>query len=579
MTQTAKGQLPPQTHKDVTIHLGQDTRGIVVLWRSSPFASCSLTTSPGPLARDLSPNVPALFTTLAGFGVSPAAVPLTSVADSIAPPSPASPKYAFMAEEAPGESVSQSERAAIRTQIQSRMEQEFQQARAANGAKAVRPPDFFDQVQRETQDEVNNRVLQSKRHQVESIEEEENAISKGLEGFKKSALIYNNIDPALRNMADIRKKLRYSYPDDTTARNAIGDILADATQIVGTPLPDPTKTVADLQSQLGKIVDAIAKLQEDYGTIIKVHLFIEDAQKQVEKSKQLITDASKPDFVAQVVYVNDTEAKVQKILDFVKDWIVQDQVRTQQAGKAYDATVQALPIAVYPEGKVGVTVKCVDAVTSTAYADGIQFNAYFQAPPRFDLSAGVLISFLPNQSFSVQTPYTNPTLSSTAPTCSSTTPEACANVIETRSKYQFVPGLFAEYHLINFKLPWARDPAYGDGKPPETINTWMSFKKSKKDDQHLNAPRHPFGYVGSFGPAGGILVNPNSGSAQAEFFFGASLGIQRIAILVGDHLGRVPYLTNGFSLTQPVAPGTTVTTANGWGNGVAVGITYRIPLR
>lgn len=68
MRQTIDTTLPSQTHKDITIHLGPDMRGLVVLWRSSPFAVCSLATTPGPLARDLSPNLPTALTTVAGLG-------------------------------------------------------------------------------------------------------------------------------------------------------------------------------------------------------------------------------------------------------------------------------------------------------------------------------------------------------------------------------------------------------------------------------------------------------------------------------------------------------------------------------
>jgi hypothetical protein len=50
-------------------------------------------------------------------------------------------------------------------------------------------------------------------------------------------------------------------------------------------------------------------------------------------------------------------------------------------------------------------------------------------------------------------------------------------------------------------------------------------------------------------------------------------------ILVGNHNGRSQNLSNGWYQGAPVAPGTTPTTVNNWSNGVALGITYRIPLR
>jgi hypothetical protein len=94
-----------------------------------------------------------------------------------------------------------------------------------------------------------------------------------------------------------------------------------------------------------------------------------------------------------------------------------------------------------------------------------------------------------------------------------------------------------------------------------------------------NAPRHPFGYVGSLGLAGGFLVNPNNGTVQAEFFEGISFGIQRFVFLIGNHTGRSQNLTGGYYVGEQVSPGITPTTVRNWSNALAFGITYRIPLR
>ena len=45
MTQTKDIRIPPQTHKDITVYLSPGSRGVVVLWHSSPFAACSLSTN------------------------------------------------------------------------------------------------------------------------------------------------------------------------------------------------------------------------------------------------------------------------------------------------------------------------------------------------------------------------------------------------------------------------------------------------------------------------------------------------------------------------------------------------------
>jgi hypothetical protein len=62
MSQTADGKLPPPVHKDIAVWPGADGKAVVVLLRSSPFAACSLTTTPGPLVRDPSANLSAALT-------------------------------------------------------------------------------------------------------------------------------------------------------------------------------------------------------------------------------------------------------------------------------------------------------------------------------------------------------------------------------------------------------------------------------------------------------------------------------------------------------------------------------------
>jgi hypothetical protein len=142
-------------------------------------------------------------------------------------------------------------------------------------------------------------------------------------------------------------------------------------------------------------------------------------------------------------------------------------------------------------------------------------------------------------------------------------------VIINKTRPQFMPGVFTELRWLNFKLPGVHEPADEPSNPPVRIPTWMS----------QNAPRHPFGYVGSIGLAGGILVNPNNGTTQAEFFEGIPFGIQRFVFLIGNHTARSQNLTAGYYVGGPVTASTTPATVLNWSNGLAFGITYRIPLR
>lgn len=65
------------------------------------------------------------------------------------------------------------------------------------------------------------------------------------------------------------------------------------------------------------------------------------------------------------------------------------------------------------------------------------------------------------------------------------------------------------------------------------------------------------------------------GSGPQALFRGRVLGFDERAALVW---GRSQNLSNGWYVGAPVAPGTTPTTVSNWANGLAFGITYRIPL-
>jgi len=92
------------------------------------------------------------------------------------------------------------------------------------------------------------------------------------------------------------------------------------------------------------------------------------------------------------------------------------------------------------------------------------------------------------------------------------------------------------------------------------------------------AAYHPFGYVGSFGPAFGISPNPNNGGINAEFFEGVSLGIQRLSLLAGFHNGRYQTFAGGYDVGEEVPSGTTPRTERIWTTHLAFGIAYRIAL-
>ena len=492
MLQTRNGTLPAETHRDIHVPLGTTMRAVVVLWRSSPFAACSLTTSPGPLARDMSSNIGPALAGLAGFAGS----------------------LGVLVE-----------------------------GNHKDGANAL------------VEDRLNVEPA------PQEIQDEEKVITEALKKLSDDVRPYDELRVYQDDAAIIRKNLLYSYANDQEARLAMTTIETAATHIVAATLPDD-KSIVKLHSESEEVARKIKAFAKKHSGDESVQGFIKKVTKQLNEANRM---------TALPAFIKDLQSTVQKLLDYLENFRAQDKSRHAQ-GLNPDASVQVLPIALYPEGKVAVTVKCADAVTATALPDSIQFTAYFQKPPVFDISSGVLISMLPGRQVTVQTPYSDPTAPSTCAAATATTPantSGCSTVSVRRSRPQFMPGVFAEWHPLNFKLPGVHDAADAGSDPRTKVDSWMTKA----------APRHALGYVGSLGLAAGFMVNPNSGSAQAEFFEGISFGLQRFVFLAGNHNGRSQNLTPGYTVGAPVAAGTTVPTVNRWSDGLAFGITYRIPLR
>jgi hypothetical protein len=537
MTQTKDIRVAPQTHKDITVYLSRDSRGVVVLWRSSPFAACSLTTTPGPLARDISANVSSALTAMAGLGAIPQATVTGPVDIS-----------ALQSSSLLSESITQAERSALSAQIKTDVQRQ-------NPNLSV--------------DNLDEYVQQKTKQKELDVQKDEDDITAALKDFAAVAAPYNSLDPDSGDVEAIRKAISYSYPDDQTARSSLQTIYDRASQFVSRPLPD-AKSPSALATKIDVVVTLLAKLQRTYPDN-QIHAFVQSVRTQIDVGMQQLNSARSPTTAVLVIYLNDAASKISKLIDFIHDWYAQDKARVQ-SGNVNDASVQVLPIALYSESKVAVQVKCTDPVTSAPLFDSIQFNAYFQSPPIFDISSGLLISTVHGRQAATQATYTNPSSPTSCPANPAAAPPTTSNcpvVIIKKTRPQFMPGVFAELHWLNFKLPGVHEPADEPGNPPARIPTWMS----------QNAPRHPFGYVGSIGLAGGILVNPNNGTTQAEFFEGISFGIQRFVFLIGNHTARSQNLTAGYYVGAPVTPGTTPATVLNWSNGLAFGITYRIPLR
>jgi hypothetical protein len=199
-------------------------------------------------------------------------------------------------------------------------------------------------------------------------------------------------------------------------------------------------------------------------------------------------------------------------------------------------------------------------ITKDLAFDNIIFTAYYEALPHIDISVGAIGSLLGGrQVATLSAPFTPAAAAACAAAAAQTPPSTAPCGPSTllgyssKSSYQFMPGVFVEWRMHNYRCPWA----------------------------HNGEPWHPGGYVCSIGVAGGVAINPNNGGPDAEFFEGVSLGIQRFSILLGVHNGRYQEYGGGYYLGEVFPPGTTVMppTVYGWATHPAFAIAYRIPLR
>jgi hypothetical protein len=199
----------------------------------------------------------------------------------------------------------------------------------------------------------------------------------------------------------------------------------------------------------------------------------------------------------------------------------------------------------FNQKQVTESVTCKDILTQAPAFDTISFTAYYENLPRLDFSAGAIMSLLGGRQVGLVSGPCGPPA-----TCAGSNPTTML-AITNQSRVQWIPTAFFEYHPWNSKCPWAKN-----GAPSQTL-----------------------GYVCSFGPAFGLMINPNNGATAAEYFEGISLGIQRVAFFVGNHTGRYQEFGGGYYVGETVPAGVTPPTYRHWTNHLAFGISYRIPLR
>jgi hypothetical protein len=366
----------------------------------------------------------------------------------------------------------------------------------------------------------------------------------------ESEALYNIEAPAFAALADIYDRLRltlgvnwrYSFATEPAARLAVTNLVTDLTNLLNNnpPVP-PLPDVAGIQVLSKKLQTDLAAFYDNFTPPPGSSL--EALARRVGANAASV--AGNADLLQGGV--SDFKKKVKQYLDFLANVPALPQ----------DITAIRLPMARYKQKAVTETVTCKDAVSGAQPFDSIVYTAYYENTPIFDISAGAIISLLPGRQVgTVSGPLApgTPAAGAMAPTsgpCVAYNPSETCLGITSSTRPQFMPAAFFELHPINERCPWATN----------------------------GEPRHPFGYVCSLGLAGGFAVNPNNGTGSGEFFEGVSLGIQRVAFLLGIHNGRYQTFADGYYVGEAVPSGITARTERIWTNHFAIGIAYRIPLR
>ena len=342
-----------------------------------------------------------------------------------------------------------------------------------------------------------------------------------------------------------KKDWKYTFPDPDAAQAAIDDLKAN---------------VLNVRNSLDSFTELPIKIAKDLDSLDKAGAGFDPSTLPPVPAER---------FRADQANIAILEAHIDILKDHVSDFadnrklVVQVDAFLAALDDKSSYTEQVLLMSYFSGKTVTETVTCKDAMTKDQATDNIIFTAYYESLPHWDISVGAIGSLLGGRQVgAISAPYPQ----AQAAACNMAIATAAANGTPTpncgpgtllgyttKSAYQFMPGVFVEERLKNFRCPWAEN-----GEP------W-----------------HPVGYLCSIGLAEGVAINPNNGGPAAEFFEGISFGIQRFALLVGFHNVLYQQFGGGYFLGEVFAPGVTVTppTAHGWATHPAFGIAYRIPPR
>lgn len=199
-----------------------------------------------------------------------------------------------------------------------------------------------------------------------------------------------------------------------------------------------------------------------------------------------------------------------------------------------------LPLVPNRQQTATTSVSCTNSLTKKLSGPAIPVTVMYEGKSNLSVSVGALLSTIEKQKLGTTAVSTGAN-SSGQPTFKS------VFAIVDHAPVQVVPFAFLNYRLLN-------------------LDKVASPTKPSRYTLHASA---------------GVGVNPNSGSNEVEFFFGAALGVKKLLVQVGDHVGRFQdRFTGGFNIddTVPANFPSTLPIHKVYRNGFGIALSYKLPL-
>jgi hypothetical protein len=200
-----------------------------------------------------------------------------------------------------------------------------------------------------------------------------------------------------------------------------------------------------------------------------------------------------------------------------------------------------LPMVPNRQQTATTSISCTNSITKKASVPTIPVTVMYEGRPDLSVSVGALLSTIEKQKLGT-TAVSTGTNSSGQPTFKS------VFAVVDHAPVQVIPFAFLNYRLFNLQ---------------------------KKNSDPTVQPRY------TLHASTGVGVNPNSGSNEVEFFFGAGFGIKKLLVQVGDHVGRFQDGFNGGFNVGDIVPSnfpSTLPIHKVYRNGFGVALSYKLPL-